>query len=102
MTTPVTARDAVAALQNGLHREFPDLADDRRLRRGAALLCLGGFGTAIYTAGPDSSLRGLHTAMFGTDKASRDDQVMLAAQTEMQQVQQLIDNGQWQQAQEKL
>lgn len=102
MTTPVTARDAVAALQNGLHRKESRTSLTIVGSVAAALLCLGGFGTAIYTAGPDSSLYGLHTAMFGTDKASRDDQVMLAAQTEMQQVQQLIDNGQWQQAQEKL
>lgn len=102
VTTPVTARDAVAALQNGLHRKESRTSLTIVGSVAAALLCLGGFGTAIYAAGPDSSLYGLHTAMFGTDKASRDDQVMLAAQTEMQQVQQLIDNGQWQQAQEKL
>jgi len=102
VTTPVTARDAVAALQNGLHRKESRTSLTIVGSIAAALLCLGGFGTAIYAAGPNSSLYGLHTAMFGTDKASRDDQVMLAAQTEMQQVQQLIDNGQWQQAQEKL
>ncbi|MCX8554415.1 anti-sigma-D factor RsdA [Mycolicibacterium mucogenicum] len=102
VTTPVTARDAVAALQNGLHRKESRTSLTIVGSVAAALLCLGGFGTAIYAAGPNSSLYGLHTAMFGADKASRDDQVMLAAQTEMQQVQQLIDNGQWQQAQEKL
>lgn len=102
VTTPVTARDAVAALQNGLHRKEHRTSLTIVGSVAAALLCLGGFGTAIYAAGPNSSLYGLHTAVFGTDKASRDDQVMLAAQTEMQQVQQLIDNGQWQQAQDKL
>ncbi|MHA7665665.1 anti-sigma-D factor RsdA [Mycolicibacterium sp. HS_4_1] len=102
VTTPVTARDAVAALQSGLHRKESRTSLTIVGSVAAALLCLGGFGTAIYAAGPNSSLYGLHTAMFGTDKASRDDQVMLAAQTEMQQVQQLIDNGQWQQAQDKL
>ncbi|WGI34070.1 anti-sigma-D factor RsdA [Mycolicibacterium aubagnense] len=102
VTTPVTARDAVAALQNGLHRKEYRTSLTIVGSVAAALLCLGGFGTAIYAAGPNSSLYGLHTAMFGTEKASRDDQVMLAAQTEMQQVQQLIDNGQWQQAQDKL
>ncbi len=102
VTTPVTARDAVAALQKGLHRKESRTSLTIVGSVAAALLCLGGFGTAIYTAGPNSSLYGLHTAMFGVDKASRDDQVMLAAQTEMEQVQQLIDNGQWQQAQDKL
>ena len=102
VTTPVTARDAVAALQNGLHRKESRTSLTIVGSVAAALLCLGGFGTAIYAAGPNSSLYGLHTAMFDAEKASRDDQVMLAAQTEMQQVQQLIDNGQWDQAQERL
>ncbi|OBA86683.1 hypothetical protein A5642_22245 [Mycolicibacterium mucogenicum] len=101
VTTPVTARDAVAALQNGLHRKESRGSLTIVGSVAAALLCLGGFGTAIYTAGPNSSLYGLHTAMFGAPRVS-DEQVMLAAQTEMQQVQQLIDTGQWQQAQDKL
>lgn len=101
VTTPVTARDAVAALQKGLHRKESRTSLTIVGSVAAALLCLGGFGTAIYTAGPNSSLFGLHTAMFGAPRVS-DEQVMLAAQTEMQQVQQLIDNGQWQQAQDKL
>ena len=101
VTTPVTARDAVAALQKGLHRKESRTSLTIVGSVAAALLCLGGFGTAIYTAGPNSSLYGLHTAMFGAPRVS-DEQVMLAAQTEMQQVQQLIDNGQWQQAQDKL
>ncbi len=101
VTTPVTARDAVAALQKGLHRKESRTSLTIVGSVAAALLCLGGFGTAIYAAGPNSSLYGLHTAMFGAPRVS-DEQVMLAAQTEMQEVQQLIDNGQWQQAQDKL
>ncbi|MUL77182.1 anti-sigma-D factor RsdA [Mycolicibacterium sp. CBMA 226] len=102
VTTPITARDAVTALQNGLHRKESRASLTIVGSVAAALLCLGGFGTAIYSAGPGNSLYGLHTTIFGAEKASRDDQVMLAAQTEMQQVQQLIDTGQWQQAQDKL
>ncbi|MUL48179.1 hypothetical protein FZI85_14225 [Mycobacterium sp. CBMA293] len=102
VTTPVTARDAVAALQKGLHRKESRGSLAIVGSVAAALLCLGGFGTAVYGAGPGDALYGLHTAMFGGERVSRDDQVMLAAQTEMQQVQQLIDTGQWQQAQDKL
>ena len=40
--------------------------------------------------------------LFGEQTATRDDAVVLAAQTEMQQVQQLIDQGDWQGAQDKL
>ena len=40
--------------------------------------------------------------LFGEQQATRDDQVMLAAQTELAEVQQLIDQGQWKAAQDKL
>ena len=40
--------------------------------------------------------------LFGEQQQTRDDPVMLAAQTQMQQVQQLIEQGDWQGAQAKL
>ena len=40
--------------------------------------------------------------LFGEQQVTRDDQVVLAAQTSWPQVQQLIDQGQWEQAQDKL
>ncbi|MDR3664410.1 MAG: anti-sigma-D factor RsdA [Mycobacterium sp.] len=101
VTTPLTARDAVAALQKGLHRKESRGSLAIVGSVAAALLCLGGFGTAIYAAGPGDALYGLHATLFGAERVS-DEQVMLAAQTQMQEVQQMIDNGQWQQAQDKL
>ncbi len=68
----------------------------------AVLLCIGGFGTVVYGAAPGDALYGLRTMMFGEQHTTRDDQVVLAAQTELEQVQQLIDDGQWDAAQEKL
>ncbi|TQK30861.1 anti-sigma-D factor RsdA [Arthrobacter sp. SLBN-53] len=68
----------------------------------AAVLCLGGFGTAVFAAGPGDGLYGIRTMIFGEERATRDDAVVLAAQTELAQVQQLVDKGQWDQAQEKL
>ncbi|MCW2649137.1 MAG: hypothetical protein JWR32_113 [Mycobacterium sp.] len=68
----------------------------------AALLCLGGFGAVIYGAGPGDALYGLRTMLFGQSHLTRDDQVALAAQTQLTQAQQLIQQGQWQQAQDKL
>ncbi|MFY9922320.1 MAG: anti-sigma-D factor RsdA [Mycobacterium sp.] len=68
----------------------------------AALLCLGGFGAVVYGAGPGDALYGLRVAVFGEQRVTRDDQVTLAAQTEMQQVQQLIDQGNWDAASDKL
>ena len=100
--TPVSTTDAVAALQGGL-------AGGRRPRRSfavvgsvaAAMLCIGGFGTAVYGAGPGDSLYGMRTAVFGSGEVTRDDQVSLAS-AQLQQVQQLIDQGDWEQAQDKL
>ena len=96
-------RDAEIVLQRAL-------AARRRTRMSmaamgsvaAALLCLGGFGAVVYGAGPGDALYGLRTSLFGEQQVTRDDQVALAAQTEMQQVQQLIDQGNWDAAQDKL
>jgi hypothetical protein len=68
----------------------------------AALLCLGGFGAVVYGAAPGDALYGLRVTLFGEQQVTRDDKVALAAQTEMQQVQQLIDQGNWDAAQDKL
>ena len=68
----------------------------------AALLCLGGFGAVVYSASPGDALYGLRVSLFGEQQATRDDRVALAAQTEMQQVQQLIEQGNWDAAQDKL
>ncbi|MCW2512807.1 MAG: hypothetical protein JWR11_1849 [Mycobacterium sp.] len=102
ITAPVSPGDAVHALQSGLAR-------NRGSRRSfavigsvaAAMLCIGGFGTAVYGAGPGDSLYGMRTTIFGQQEATRDDQVSLAS-AQLQQVQQLIDNGQWEEAQDKL
>ncbi|MGU3502393.1 anti-sigma-D factor RsdA [Mycobacterium sp. C31M] len=68
----------------------------------AAVLCLGGFGTAVFAAAPGDGLYGIRSMIFGEERATRDDAVVLAAQTELAQVQQLVDQGQWDQAQDKL
>src|SRR6478735_6983086 len=92
LSSALTTRDAVMALENAQ-------VSRKRTRRtlalvgstAAAVLCLGG------------SLYGLRTMIFGEQPAAaRDDAVVLAAQTQMAAVQQLIDQGQWQEAQDKL
>lgn len=97
---PVTPRDAAAALTRAL--------DARKRTRtsfaivgsvAAAVLCIGGFGAVVASSGPGDSLYGLHTALFG--EQTRTDQVTLASQ-QLAEVQQLIDEGQWQAAQDKL
>lgn len=98
-----TQRDAEVVLQRAL-------SSQRRTRMSmavmgsvaASLLCLGGFGAVVYSAGPGDALYGLRVAIFGEQQVTRDDKVALAAQTEMQQVQQLIDQGNWEAAQDKL
>ncbi|GAB7071869.1 hypothetical protein H7J06_21765 [Mycobacterium hodleri] len=102
VTSPVSLSAAVEALNGGM-------AKNRSPRRhlavvgsvAAAMLCIGGFGTAVYGAGPGDSLYGIRTALFGQHEQTRDDQVSLAS-AQLQQVQQLIDNGQWEEAQSKL
>ena len=116
----ISESDAIAALNAGLAEKRTGPARDRwasaadttprRSRRGlsvvgaaaAAVLCIGGFGAVVAGAGPGDALYGLRTMMFGAPKEVRDDQVALAAQTELNEVQDLISSGNWDQAQDRL
>jgi len=116
----ISESDAIAALNAGLAENRTGPARDRwasaadttprRSRRGlsvvgaaaAAVLCIGGFGAVVAGAGPGDALYGLRTMMFGAPKEVRDDQVALAAQTELNEVQDLISSGNWDQAQDRL
>ena len=103
ITTVVTIRDAEIALHGAVGE-----VSRKRTRTSlalvgsvaAAVLCLGGFSAAVYGAGPGDSFYGIRTMLFG-EAPARDDQVALASQ-QLAQVQQLIDQGDWQQAQDKL
>jgi hypothetical protein len=98
----VSPEDAVEALRTGL-------ADRRRSRRGlaaigsvaATLLVLSGFGAVVVEARPGDTLYGLH-AMFFDQPRVNDDQIVLSAKAELAKVQQMIDQGQWDQAQNQL
>jgi Anti-sigma-D factor RsdA to sigma factor binding region len=98
----VSPEEAVEALRTGL-------ADRRRSRRGlavigsvaASLLVLSGFGAMVVEARPGDSLYGLH-AMFFDQPRVNDDQIELSAKAELAKVQQLINQGQWDQAHNQL
>ena len=116
----ISEADAIAALNAGRTQKRLGPGRDRwtvdteitprKNRRGlsavgaaaAAVLCVGGFGAVVAGAGPGDSLYGLRTTLFGAPKEVRDDQVGLAAKTTMNQVQDLIEQGDWNQAQNKL
>ncbi len=114
----ITESDAAAALaagrtqrRSGRERWDPDAdTTPRRRPRGlsvigataAAVLCIGGFGAVVAGSEPGDGLYGLRTMLFGASKQVRDDQVGLAARTQLNQVQDLISRGDWQQAQDKL
>jgi hypothetical protein len=98
----VSPEEAVAALRTGL-------AERRRARRGlatvgsvaATLLVLSGFGAMVVEARPGDTLYGLH-AMFFDQPRVNDNQIELSAKAELAKVQQMIDQGQWAQAQNQL
>ncbi|WP_245906050.1 anti-sigma-D factor RsdA, partial [Mycolicibacterium palauense] len=102
----VSEQEAIGALQDGLaarpgqHRPRRSLAVVASL--AAAVLGIGGFGAVVAGSGPGDPLYGMRTAIFGEQAAVRDDRVALAAKTEMAQVQQMIEQGDWEQAQQKL
>lgn len=105
LTATITPRDAALALDRAT---APAAPPRRRLGLAvagsvaAAVLCLGGFGSVIYGAGPGDALYNLRTMFFGEQEQTRDDQVALAAQSQLAQVQQLIDQGDWAAAQDRL
>jgi hypothetical protein len=98
----VSPEEAVEALLTGI-------ADRRRGRRGlaaigsvaATLLVLSGFGAVVAEARPGDALYGLH-AMFFDEPRVNEDQIMLSAKADLAKVQQMIDQGQWDQAQNQL
>jgi hypothetical protein len=98
----VSPDEAVDALRTGI-------ADRRRSRRGlaaigsvaATLLVLSGFGAVVAEARPGDTLYGLH-AMFFDEPRVNEDQIMLSAKADLAKVQQMINQGQWDQAQNQL
>jgi len=98
----VSPEEAVAALHAGL-------AERRRPRRGlatvgsvaATVLVLSGFGAMVVEARPGETLYGLH-AMFFDEQTGNQKQVMLSAKADLAKVQEMIDKGQWTQAQSQL
>jgi Anti-sigma-D factor RsdA to sigma factor binding region len=104
-TDLVSERDAAAALRDGVNAMPARRGGHRGLTivasLAAAVLCAGGFGAVVGTAGPGDPLYGMRTTLFGESKEVRGDQVALAS-AQMAQVQQLIKQGDWEQAQQKL
>lgn len=98
----VSAEEAVEALRTGL-------AERRRTHRGlaaiasvaATLLVLSGFGAFVADAHRGDPLYGLHVMFFDAPRVN-DDQITLSAKAELAKVQQMIDQGQWAQAQNQL
>lgn len=96
-------RDAVAALGRGL-------AARRRARGRAALvgalaatvLGVAGFGALMGQSKPGDALYGVRTTLFGEPASVHDDRLAVSAETDLDQVEQMIALGQWDQAQGKL
>jgi hypothetical protein len=103
----VTEAAAIAALDD---RQPRGRAMWRRTHRGltvigstaATVLALGGFGAVVVSARPGDALYGLRTTLFGEPTWAVDDRIALTAKTEMEKVQRMIAQGQWDQAQQRL
>lgn len=96
-------QDAVAALDRGQ-------AALRRARRRTALagalaavvLSVAGFGVLMGQAQPSDPLYSVRTAVFGEPAAVHDERIAVSAESDMDQVEQMIALGQWDQAHDKL
>ena len=67
----------------------------------ATLLMLSGFGAVLADARPGDLLYGLHAMMFNEPRVS-DDQIMLSAKADLAKAEQMIAQGQWDQAHTQL
>ncbi|KAA1250103.1 hypothetical protein F0Q45_11540 [Mycobacterium simiae] len=98
----VSPEEAVEALIVGT-------AERRRSRRAlaavgsvaASLLALSGFGALVADARPGDALYGLHAMMFNEPRVS-DDQIVLSAKADLAKAEQMIAQGQWDQAETQL
>jgi hypothetical protein len=94
---------AVAALNRGL-------VERRHSRRRAALtgavaaavLGIAGFGVLMGQAQPGDPLYGARTSLFGEPSSAYDERIAVSAESDMDQVEQMIAVGQWDQAHDKL
>ncbi len=96
-------RDAAAVLERGL-------ADRRRVRRrmtlvtaaAAVVLGVAGVGTVLGQVKPGDALYGVRATVFGEPASVHDDKIAVSAETDLDQVEQMIALGQWDQAHDKL
>ena len=68
----------------------------------AAVLSVGGFGALLGQSQPGDAVYGVRTPLFGEPASVHDDRIAVSAETDFDQVQQMIALGQWDQAQDKL
>ncbi|HEU4361626.1 MAG TPA: anti-sigma-D factor RsdA [Mycobacterium sp.] len=68
----------------------------------ATLLALGGFGAVVLDSDPGDALYALRSTLFGEPQSVVDGRIVLTAKTEFEKVQQMIAQGDWDQAQQHL
>ena len=68
----------------------------------AAVLSVAGFGVLMGQAQPGDPLYGARTTLFGEPASVSDERIAVSAESEMDQVEQMIATGQWDQAHDKL
>ena len=96
-------QDAAEALRRGL-------AQRRRARRrvvlasaaAAAVVGVAAFGTVLAQVEPGDTLYGVRATIFGEPSSVQDDRIAVSAEADLDQVEQMIALGQWDQAHDKL
>jgi hypothetical protein len=68
----------------------------------ATVLGVAGFGALMGQSQPGDALYGVRTTLFGEPASVHDDRLAVSAETDLDQVEQMIALGQWDQAQGKL
>lgn len=98
----VSQEEAEDALREGMAQRRPGHRGVAAVGSVAAtLLLLSGFGSLVADARPGDLLYGLHAMMFDEPRVN-DDQIMLSAKADLARAEQMIAQGQWDQAQTQL
>jgi hypothetical protein len=98
----VSPEEAIAAWHAGLEERRHGRRSVATIGSVAAtLLVLSGFGAVVAEARPGDTLYGLH-AMFFDEPHMSQNQIELSAKADLAKVQEMIDKGEWTQAQSQL
>ena len=98
----VPEQDAAAVLNRALAGAPTRPRRMALVAAAAVVLGVAAFGAVLGQVKPGDTFYGVRATLFGEPASVHDDQIAVSAETDLDQVEQMIALGQWDQAQDKL